>query len=433
VRLLGPGTEIPVSPMPAPLLTYLASLASVPPVTSGADVSLSVVIPTRGRRGQVCRLLAALEQQSYRGRTETVVVVDGDVDGTATAIERLSLVTAPRVVVLEGEDGRGDGNGAAFARNRGAEAAVNDVLVFLDDDVTPLGPHLLAAHAAVHSTGDVLGIGPYPVDLRDERGFFAQMVRGWSYDQTVRMLDAERLHFTDVLSGNMSINRSTFDGIGGFTEMPRREDWDFGCAAELAGLRVEFVGGAGAWHEIDASVAVALADRRREGAGDIALVRRFPSAAAALPLTKWRQAPWSVELHMHLAIRNPERVDALCAIGLRCLRLYEGIGARGQYRRLVDRLSLLCYWAGVGEAVGGFEGWSWLVDVIENARPMVQRDLDGGPGDVVPGADIEVVQDGEPIGWLAAEFAGGVGNPDFDKWAMAHFLHEAGAPREPAS
>ncbi len=433
VGLLGPGAEVPASLMPAPLLTQLRSLANVPPAPAGTDLSISVVIPTRGRRGQVSRLLTALEQQSYRGRTETVVVVDGDVDGTAAAIEELSLATAPRVVVLEGDDGRGGGNGAAFARNRGAEVAVNDVLVFLDDDLTPLGPHLLAAHAAVQSTGDVLGIGACPVDLRDERGFFAQMVRGWWSDQTVRMVNGERLHFTDVLSGNMSINRSTFEGIGGFTAMPRREDWDFGCAAELAGLRVQFVDGAGAGHAIDPSVSVALADRRQEGAGDVALARRFPSAAAALPLTRWRQAPLSAELHMHLALRSPDRVDALCAIGLQVLRHYERLGARGQYCRLVDRLALLCYWAGVGEAVGGVDGWSCLVDVIENARPVVQRGVERGTGDVVPGADVEVVQDGEPIGWLQAEFAGGVGHPDFDKWAMAHFLHEAGAPQEPAS
>ena len=125
-------------------------------------------------------------------------------------------------------------------------SADNEVLVFLDDDLEPLGPHLLAGHAAAQTTGRVLAVGPCPVDLRDDRGLHAQMLRGWWTDQTVRMLSGAPLHFTDVLAGNLSITRSAFDELGGFAPMPRREDWDLGCAAVQAGMRVVSVPSAGA-------------------------------------------------------------------------------------------------------------------------------------------------------------------------------------------
>ena len=57
---LGPGARVPGALVPTPLLDRLRSLASEPPTIVDTMPSLSVVIPTRGRRPQVCALLAAL-------------------------------------------------------------------------------------------------------------------------------------------------------------------------------------------------------------------------------------------------------------------------------------------------------------------------------------------------------------------------------------
>lgn len=427
----GRGEDVARSPVPVPLLDELRLRANEPPGRAGTPPSLSIVIPTRARREHVCGLLAALDVQQFAyDAVEVIVVVDGDVDGTADAITKAAFRRLPRVLVLDAtRDRRADGNGAAHARNCGAALAHNDVLVFLDDDLKPLGSHLLSAHALAQAGAGVLGVGPCPVDLRDSRALHAQMLRSWWTDQTVRLLDGEQLHFADVLSGNMSIRRSAFERLGGFAVMPRREDWDLACAAEAAGMRVEAVPAAGAVQEIvDPSVTLALADRRREGAGDVLLAHRHPQAAGALPLSGWRAATGANDVLIRFALRNPDRVGGVIAAGVQALRGYETIGARGRFQRLLWRLARMAYWAGVADAVGGEDGWHRFVDVVENLRPRVSRDVLHCEGDMVHGADVDVVLRDVYIGSVPAEFAGGLANrAAFDRWTTVRFLPELDA------
>src|SRR5262245_53142880 len=115
---------------------------------------ISVVVPTYNRAASLRRLLNALEGQTYPvERFEVVVVDDGSTDGTREAVRRMHMSFTLRLV----EQAHG---GPSAARNRGVQAAIGELIVFVDDDVVP-APDLLDEHARSHALGsDLVVIGP---------------------------------------------------------------------------------------------------------------------------------------------------------------------------------------------------------------------------------------------------------------------------------
>lgn len=361
-------------PMPS-LSARLWRLTPHRPMDDTAELpSMSVVIPTRGRRKQVLRLLGLLGAQRYPDdRLQIVVAVDGDIDGTAAAIREATWRRPTRAEVLEAPRGSPDqGNGAGPARNHGAEHATGDVLVFLDDDVRPLGDDVLLAHANAHIRGRSLAVGPCPPDMWDVSGIFAQQVRTWAMDQTSRLLGSEPLGFTDVATGNVSIGRSAFMELGGFMAMPRREDWEFGYRAERAGLVVRAAPDAAVIHDADIRVPNAVRDRHREGAGDLIIARRHPEIFGWLPLGWWYEMKPRTQRRVRKLLENPSRYDWLIAAGLSALPTIERAGMREEYVKALSVLNILSYWAGVASAAGGVDGF-------HEVRTRARREVSSPP------------------------------------------------------
>lgn len=239
------------------------------PPTAPRALRVSVIVPTVGRPGVLSRVLAALPRT---GDAEIVVVDDspgGQLGGTFAGADR---------VVSTG------GRGAAAARNAGARVAAAPVLLFLDDDLVPR-PGLLDAHLARHAAGDrlvVLG----PSRPRPRSPGMAALVAALWWDQELELLaTAAHVPFRGMLSGNMSIRREVFTGIGGFDERfarLRREDWLFGLAAHRAGLTITYAGDAVADHEFELSTGGRLRNAFLEGRGDRLLAEAHPEVAWAL-------------------------------------------------------------------------------------------------------------------------------------------------------
>src|SRR5256885_6588786 len=100
-------------------------------MSSGGEPSVSVIIPSYNRRERLRRLLSELERHRERGSSfEAVVAVDGSTDGTVDMLSALRSGFPLRVVTQPQR-------GPAAARNAALAAARGDVLLFLDDDVTP--------------------------------------------------------------------------------------------------------------------------------------------------------------------------------------------------------------------------------------------------------------------------------------------------------
>jgi glycosyltransferase involved in cell wall biosynthesis len=113
-------------------------------------VSASVVVPTRDRPQALAGCLAALARQDLGG-LELIVVDDGSQD--RGALER-AVGGGDRVRVI-----RTPGRGPAAARNLGARAASEEVVLFTDDDCEPKPgwARLLVAAATGASDGIAAG------------------------------------------------------------------------------------------------------------------------------------------------------------------------------------------------------------------------------------------------------------------------------------
>jgi hypothetical protein len=88
---------------------------------------VSVIVPTHNRASLLGRAIASVQAQCY-DHWQLLVVDDGSTDTTAEVLEA-QADTEHRLYAL-----RTDGVGAAAARNAGLDAAVGDVVVYLDDD-----------------------------------------------------------------------------------------------------------------------------------------------------------------------------------------------------------------------------------------------------------------------------------------------------------
>ncbi|RIH87415.1 Hyaluronan synthase [Meiothermus luteus] len=253
---------------------------------------LSVIVPTHNRRALLEKKLRLLEVQ--RGEFEVVVVADGCTDGT---LEFLSQYRPPfpfRFLELA------PGLGAAGARNRGAQAATGDILLFSDDDVMPQ-PGWIEAHQKAHAQPRVVAVGrlELPPELR---GTGAAELRG------------PRAFWWNVTGNNTSLPKALFEEVGGYDPAFSGyggEDPDLGYRLMRAGARLVFLGDAVAVHEAFDYRGRALEKARQAGAAHVRVWRKHGDPRIA----------WALGVH-----------PVLLAIKLALLPSFKGLlGARGDY------------------------------------------------------------------------------------------------------
>jgi len=204
--------------------------------TTGGSPYISVIVTTFNRRRllQSC-LDALLAQQDVPGGHEIIVVDDGSRDGTAGLLRSLS----GRVHTL-----RQPNRGWAAARNRSAQAAHGDLLVFLDDDcLAPPGwlrryAAAWAAHTEIDAVAGRVACAPGAnlagkVQYQGHVAIFDRLnaAHGASYHAPGPV--------TFGYGANRSVRRAAFERLGGFNESLRYfEDLDFDLRLQAAGARV---------------------------------------------------------------------------------------------------------------------------------------------------------------------------------------------------
>jgi len=168
---------------------------------------VSVVIPTRDRRGALERALASIEAQRFRN-FEVVVVDDGSVDDTAAWLR----LNRPSVSLVEIQQP----GGAAAARNRGVARARGELIAFLDDDDF-WHPSYLEAQVAqfeAHPKADLCTTGHIEVDAA-RRVSRPDLRPLYPYPEAVVHFLAEcPIHTLSVVA----CRRAAFDRIGPFDE-----------------------------------------------------------------------------------------------------------------------------------------------------------------------------------------------------------------------
>jgi GT2 family glycosyltransferase len=189
------------------------SAASTPFVT--------VIVPTRDRPAQLAACLSALGRLDYPPERRETIVVD---DGGAGALDGPAGVVAIRA----------DGAGPAAARNRAAERARGELLVFTDDDCRPDTGWLRALVGRWGSDPD-LAVGGRTVNGLPDNAFAAasQTIVDLVYAHYNADPDAARF----FSSNNLGVPAEAYRAVGGFDERFRTsEDREF-CARWLASGR----------------------------------------------------------------------------------------------------------------------------------------------------------------------------------------------------
>lgn len=174
---------------------------------------VSCIIPTKDRRESTARAVDSVYGQQWPG-IEIVVVDDGSSDGTTEALRaRFSGVNFVRL----------SGEGPGRARNAGAAAARNDVLMFLDSDDIWLPGHVSALCETLDRgfsvaygrtvTIDEVNCGSFciPDDGHAVEGDCFRWLLRWCF----------------LVPSAFSITRAAFEDAGGFAEGNIGEDWEF--------------------------------------------------------------------------------------------------------------------------------------------------------------------------------------------------------------
>ncbi len=250
---------------------------------SPAALPLSVVIPTHNRPAGLERLLQALAAQTLRASEfEVVVVDDGSREPVRGRVEKLPL---PYRLVVVSQPQRG----AAMARDAGVRRATGEIVVFLDDDMRP-SPDLLASHLRLHeATPRAVVFGHIEPDAALEtmplfERYHAAMLDRWVRDVT---RGAVALEGQQLCTGNVSMRRSDYLGVGGFdATLLRSEDAELGLRLAQAGCTLVFGEDARARHGSDHTSLGVWMDRAfRYGVYDLRIARKHAGVASASP---WR-------------------------------------------------------------------------------------------------------------------------------------------------
>jgi glycosyltransferase involved in cell wall biosynthesis len=193
-------------------------------------LQLSVIVPAHQGGSVLPRSLAALVESDFpRGDWELIVVDDASTDETGDLAARW----ADRVVRLDGGP-----RGPAYARNRGAEAAGGEWLVFVDADVAVHRDTLRRIAEAIRSDPGVDALfGAYD-DAPPAPGFLSQY-RNLLHRYTHLMSAGAGETFW---AGCGAVRRSAFVEVGGFDEQryprPQIEDIELGYRLGDHGYRI---------------------------------------------------------------------------------------------------------------------------------------------------------------------------------------------------
>jgi len=247
-------------------------------VDSGRS-KVSVIIPTYNRKDVLSGVIAPLLDDPSTG--EILIIIDGSSDGTLEYLERWSESESRIIPSWQSNAG------PAKARQRGIELANNDIVLLLDDDVTP-GPLLVTKHLQHHREKSrlvVVGYLPTAVPEHRVRGQVPTILYAQDYERICALYDRDSSGvLVNLWSGNMSMRREVALEIGfaSGADFPYHEDMYFGIQCIEAGVEGIFDRSLFSSHHHTRNIDLFLDECRRSGTGRALLLREFPKYAAAI-------------------------------------------------------------------------------------------------------------------------------------------------------
>jgi peptidoglycan/xylan/chitin deacetylase (PgdA/CDA1 family)/glycosyltransferase involved in cell wall biosynthesis len=255
---------------------------TIPKLSNNQEIlRFSIVIPTYQRREVVLGSVQALARQEFEGKFEVIVVVDGSTDGSGEALRQLSL-PFPLTVIEQVNQG------ASTARNRGAETARGEIILFLDDDMEA-HPQMITEHDHSHQEGADAVIGNIPLHPESPKNFLSYVVGEWAEERVNELLAVNgNLPFNEIMTGQLSISRKTFFDLGGFDIKFTQggsfgnEDLDFGLRLTKGGYKVFFNPKAISWQKYVVTPRQYLRQYLHAGRADVLFARLHPEEATKM-------------------------------------------------------------------------------------------------------------------------------------------------------
>lgn len=193
-----------------------------------SNYTISIIIPVYNGGDSFRRCLESIAKTSATP-LETIVVADGDTDGSSELAEKYHNVKVIRLP---------QSKGPATARNRGAKEAKGDILLFIDADVE-ISPQTITQVSLVFQENPNIAalIGSYD-ETPGSQNFLSQY-KNLFHHYTHQQGSEEATTFWGACG---AIRREIFEKIGGFDESYRRpsvEDIELGYRLKKAGYQIK--------------------------------------------------------------------------------------------------------------------------------------------------------------------------------------------------
>jgi glycosyltransferase involved in cell wall biosynthesis len=259
----------------------------------------SVVVCTHNRRAIVARTVRTLFEQDHPSANyEIIVVVDGSSDGSAEMLRSLQPACSYRVIEQQNA-------GPARARNVGLQAAENDLIIFLDDDML-CDPNLVREHCAAHESQEqAIGFGSIFISRDSALTLAAECFTreiGAYYLAHIRDPSCAS-SLPPLVFSNTSAPRRMLVQFGGFDERYRmREDAEFGMRLYAAGASARYIPAATAFQIYTKTDTDLLRDAEEFAVADHLLLREHPECAAGRsPVRIAAETGWKKSLYIAAA------------------------------------------------------------------------------------------------------------------------------------
>jgi serine acetyltransferase/GT2 family glycosyltransferase len=313
-----------------------------------------VVIPSYNRGPALAELLTQFVDQTAGMDAFEVIVVD---DGSKID-PRPGLPSFEGRLRLHVE--RQANGGAAKARQRGAEIAQGEILIFLDDDMQ-IRKTFVAAHLAAHEgrpRSAVLGrlhalptIEKMPLFER----YYARMLDRMAVQAEEAGTKEKGLPGPKLYTGNMSIPRALFFEAGGFdAEFRLLEDVELGIRLERVGGRIFFSRDADAVHGSDhVSTERWLNRSLRDGIFATKVAHKHPDYAAASPFWHVSRINRLSRPVIAASAAAPKLGGALAEVGMRAAETADRLGLSKLAVGGTTLVYGIQFYRGVREETGG--------------------------------------------------------------------------------
>lgn len=260
-------------------------------MTLSTQSFISVIIPTYNRVQSLQCTLESLRHQTYPVEQFEVIVVN---DGGDDVGHRIAAADFPFQLRLYQQTNQG----AAAARNHGAQQSDAEILVFIDDDIT-LEPGYLAAIAQKTMPG-VLTMGSWLPFIPPDASVFTRTVARATMQSA--HADDRNVPFTECTSNNLAICRTDFFQLGMWRDLlgdgpSLWGDVVFGYLAWKAGCCFRCIADARLTHRDLHMTSLASATRRAYHVAKISqpLLQQYPEIGEYLSMFRnkspinWRQ------------------------------------------------------------------------------------------------------------------------------------------------